>query len=564
MDKKTLAGALKSTADLLDLLGEEAFKVNAYRGAARSLESLEASFEDLQAAGFRGIPKVGPSIAAELAEYAQTGQFGPLEEAASLIPAGVLSLFRVRGLGPKKIRALWDAGTDSLEVLREACQDGRVANLKGFGAKSAATFLEAVEFALKAQERQHLSTACAVGEQLLTALGGLDARLAGSVRRGLDTIGDVEVTVQATEEQIEARLTGVAEDLGRAEAYPAVTGRVNGVPVEVGYGPAATRGALDLMFGGSKAFQHVLLDRAAELGLTLDSAGLRRGSELLPSTTEAEVADQLNLPLPPPEYREAEHLERGWQDLPPPEQLITVADIRGTLHTHTTWSDATASLREMAEAAVALGHTYLGTGDHSRAAAYANGMTLERLHAYIKEIRELQRAGVPLLAGAEVDILEDGSLDYPDEDLAGLDYVVASVHSYFQLSQERQTERLIRAVRHPLITILGHPTGRLLLRRPSYALDLDAVLAAAAQRGTVVEINASPYRFDLDWRAALRWRDRLQFAINTDAHSPAGLRDIGYGVMVARKAGLTPDLVVNSLGQQEFLDFVARQRAARS
>ncbi|PTA67862.1 DNA polymerase/3'-5' exonuclease PolX [Deinococcus arcticus] len=560
-----MVGVLKTTADLLDLLGsaDNAFRAQAFRSAARSLEGLDTEAEALINAGFAGVPKVGKTIAADLLAYARGGAFAPLEDAASLIPAGVLSLFRVRGLGPKKIRALWDAGIDSLEGLREACRDGRVAALRGFGAKSAAAFLGAVEFALAAQERQHLSTACEVTEGLCRRLAAFEPRPAGDVRRGLDTVRAARVTVTGSPADLSAALAGVVEDLSPLEGQPVLAGRVDGVPVEVAYAPTPDqRGALDLLMGGSAPYRESLQAAAKAQGLELGGHGLLRAGQPLATPTEASVAQALNLPLRPAEYREPEH-DDLWQTLPHPDELVTVAHLRGLLHTHSTWSDGAASLAEMARETLRLGHRYLGTGDHSRAAHYAGGLSIERLQAQLKEIRELRAAGLPIVAGAEVDILEDGTLDYPDDVLEELDYVVASVHSLFTLDAARQTERLIRAAQHPLVTILGHPTGRLLLRRPGYALDLDAVLAACAARGTVVEINANAYRLDLDWRVALRWRERLTFAINTDAHVPAGLGDTRYGVMVARKAGLMPAQVVNTLDQEAFLAFVAAQRAAR-
>ena len=564
--RKSLVGILKTTADLLDLLGvgDDPFRAQAFRSAARSLEGVDAEVEALAAREFAGIPKVGKAIATDLVAYVQTGIFGPLEDAASLIPAGVLSLFRVRGLGPKKIRALWDAGIDSLEGLREACRDGRVAALKGFGAKSAASFLEAVEFALSAQERQHLSTALEVTEALCRRLDGLEPRIAGDVRRGLDTVRVARVTVTAPPEAVQERLSGVVEDLAPVEGKPLFAGRVDGVPVEIAYAPTPDiRGALDLMMGGSTAYREALRAEAKGRGFDFSGHGLKRDGQVLDTPTEADAMRLLELPLRPAEYREPEH-DGIWDTLPPPEQLVTVSDLHGMLHTHSTWSDGAASIADMAAETVRLGHGFLGTGDHSRAAHYANGLSIERLHAQLKEVRELQAAGVPLVAGAEVDILDDGTLDYPDDVLAELDYVVASVHSLFTLDAARQTERLVRAASHPLVTILGHPTGRLLLRRPGYALDLDAVLAACAANGTVVEINANAYRLDVDWRVALAWRDRLKFAINTDAHVPSGLRDAKYGVMVARKAGLTPAQVVNTLERDAFLTFVAQQRAGRN
>ncbi|TDE86075.1 DNA polymerase/3'-5' exonuclease PolX [Deinococcus sp. S9] len=560
--RKQLVGVLNTTADLLDVLGQEPFRANAYRGAARSLEATGTPVADLVATGFAGIPKVGKAIAADLAAFVTTGTFAPLEEAASQVAPGVLGLFRVRGLGPKKIRALWDAGIDSLEVLREAARDGRVAALKGFGAKSAATILEAVEFVLSTQDRQHLSTGLDVSDTLAAWLDGLEPRLAGDARRGLETVRTVRVTVTGSAEDVTARLAERVEALARLDPKPLLTGRVDGVPVEIAYAPAEARGALDLMMGGSTEYRASLRAQAKAQGFDLSGRGLKRAGQLLPTPAEADVTRALGCPLRPAEYREPEH-DAVWETLPPPAELVTVADLRGLLHTHSIWSDGAATLPEMVETAARLGR-YLGTGDHSRAAHYANGMSIERLRAYVREIRELQRAGLPLLAGAEVDILEDGSLDYPDEELLSLDYVVASVHSHFTLDAGRQTERLVRAVSHPLVTILGHPTGHLLLRRPGYALDLDAVLAAASANGTVVEINANPARLDLDWRYALRWRDRLTFAINTDAHVPAGLGDTRYGVAVARKAGLTPAQVVNTLSQEEFLAFVRRQREART
>lgn len=563
LNKKQVVGVLKSTADVLELLGEDEFRVKAFAAAARAFEALEEDFDEVLARGFRGVPKVGATLGAELREFAQTGLLPSFENAAALVPPGVLSLFRVRGLGPKKIRALWNAGVASLEELREACLSGRVAALKGFGAKSQAGILENVEFALRAQGRQHLSTALTVAEQLCQALAGFSPRLAGGLRRGMESVADVDLTVTGEREAVRAALAPLVTNLAHGD-FPVWRGEVNGVPVEVGYAEPNTRGAVDLMFGGG-AWRDLVLGQAEARGFELSSLGLRRGDATLPTPSETDVLAHLALPFTLPEYREAEHLARGLAGLPGAKELLRTEDILGLLHTHSVWSDGAASVEDMAREAlrVAGEKAYLGTGDHSQSAFYAGGMSLERLRAQVREVRGLQAAGLPLLAGAEVDILEDGSLDYPDEELASLDYVVASVHSYFNLEAARQTERLVRAATHPLVTILGHPTGRLLLRRPSYALDLDAVLQAAAARGTVVEINANAYRLDLDWRDALRWRGKVKFAVNTDAHVLAGLHDSRFGVMVARKAGLTKADVVNCLSREDFLAFVQGQRAAR-
>lgn len=560
--RKLIVHTLERTADLLDVLAEDEFKAKAYRSAARSLEGLTVDTPELLQKEFMGIPKVGKSIAAELSDFARTGTFAPLVAAAAQLPPGLLGLLDVRGLGPKKIRSLWQAGIDSLENLREALENGQVAALKGFGAKSAASILESVEFVFEARQRQHLSTGLDVAETLLGHLSGLEARVAGDVRRGLETVRVARVTVTGTPDDITARLGEVVADLAPIEPKPLLGGTLDGVPVEIACSNAEARGALDLLMGGSTHYREQVRAEAAAKGYDLTGRGLKRGGALIPTPTEQDVLRELGLPYRPAEYREAEH-DDLWPTLPAPEELIQVAHLRGMLHTHSTWSDGQASIREMAEETVRLGHEFLGTGDHSRAAFYANGLSVERLQAQLKEVRELQAAGVPVVAGAEVDILEDGSLDYPDDVLAELDYVVASVHSHFTLDAARQTERLIRAVSHPLVTILGHATGRLLLRRGPYPLDLDAVLAACEATGTVVEINANPSRLDVDWRFVLRWRERLKWAINTDAHVPAGLQDARYGVLVARKAGLTPPMVVNTLGREEFLQFVAQQQAGR-
>ncbi|GAA4023508.1 DNA polymerase/3'-5' exonuclease PolX [Deinococcus rubellus] len=561
-DKKAAAAALETTADLLDVLGAEAFRAQAYRSAARSIETLEDWTAAAQS-NFKGIPKVGTALAGALIEAVQIGRFGPLDEAQAQVPPGVVDLLRVRGLGPKKVRALWQAGFDSLEALREGLNNGSVTAIKGFGAKTAATLLEAVEFVLASQGRQRMNTAMDVAEELIKRLSHLDARTSGDVRRHSETARSVRVTVSATPEQIRAALEGV--ELEQVDKRPVLAGSWEGVPIEIPYAGAEVRGALDLMMGGSRPYREELRAEAARQGFDLNGRGLHRGKqgigETLPTPTEQDVLNALRLPYRPAEYREAEH-DDIWQDLPTVDELITAQQIKGLIHTHSTWSDGAASLREMGEAARGLGG-YLGTADHSQSAFYANGLTPERLRAQLKEVRELQRAGLPLIAGSEVDILEDGSLDFNDDLLSELDYVVASVHSHFTLGEAAQTERLIKAASHPLITVLGHPTGRLLLRRPSYPVNLDAVLDACQAHGTVVEINASPYRLDIDWRYALRYRGRLKFAINTDAHAVHGLDDTRYGAWVARKAGLRPENVVNTLSQTEFLNFVAAQRASR-
>ncbi len=563
LTRKSLVNALKTTADILEMLGDDnAFKAKAYQSAARSLEDLHIEFADLQAKNFSGISKVGKSIALELKNYAETGIFAPLAEASQQVPAGVLGLFKVRGLGPKKIRALWDAGFDSLSSLQTGAQDGSLAKIKGFGAKSAETILKAVEFALLSSQRVLLSAGLHACEALITALADFSPALSGDVRRGLETVRVARITVTGDAEEILARLANVVSDLSAVENKPVFAGHLQFVPVEVAYAPASARGALDLMMGGSTHYRETLRAQAVAKGYKLSGRGLQKEGVIIPTPSELDVMKTLDLPLRPAEYREREH-DKIWQQLPAPAALIKVDDLKGMLHTHSLWSDGSSNIKIMAETAVQLGHHFLGTGDHSRAAHYANGLSLERLKDYLAEIRALQADGVPVIAGVEVDILEDGALDYPDEILAELDYVVASVHSLFTLDKIKQTERLIKAVSHPLITILAHPTGGILLRRSGYEVDLEAVLKACEDNKTVVEINANPQRLDLDWRVALAWRDRLLFAINTDAHVTHGLADSKYGVAIARKAGLKPEQIINTLSLPQLHNFIRKQREAR-
>lgn len=553
---KAALHALNLTADLLDVLGADAFRSQAYRAAARSLEGRglegEEAWREMAAAGFKGVPKVGVALAGALQEAVQTGQFGPLQEAAGELPPGILELLEVRGLGPKKVRALWLSGIDSLEALREGLENGAVAAIKGFGAKTAQTLLEAVEFALSAQQRQRLNVALDLSGELARLLSAshpdFKPVLSGEAARGLETAARAEVLVTGTPAEVAAALPWPTETQGQTGPGQTLVGEHDQLAFAVHAVAPGQRGAAEVWYASPDSYR-------AQLG---------EGVLDIQAATQADFWQMLGQPERPAEYREAEH-DSLWQSLPPPAELITEADILGYIHTHSTYSDGAAGLQEMASAAMGRGAgCYLGSADHSQAAHYARGLSPERLRAQLKEIAELRRAGLSIVAGSEVDILEDGRLDFDDDLLAELDYVVASVHSHFGLGQAAQTERLVRAASHPLVTVLGHPTGRLLLRRGGYDLDLEAVLGVCAERQTVVEINASPYRLDLDWRWALRWRGKLKFAINTDAHAPGGLDDIRYGVMVARKAALRPADVVNTLSQQGFMDFVAQQRQARS
>ncbi len=551
MDKKDLAGQLKEAARLLEVLGDDAFRARAYQNAARQLEAFEGDFEALVAGGrFSDIRGIGAGLAAELSAAAEEGLLPLLGGLRERVPAGVRDLFVVSGLGAKKIAVLWAEGVDSLEALLAAADDGRVAALKGFGAKSAEKFRAGAAFALEAGRRWRLDQAALLAGQLVAVLAEAFPRarvaVAGELRRSLETVDAVELVVSgADQESVTALLGDYLEALG-VVGDGQLEGVLDGRPVRVTLCAPEAFGAALALTTGNEAYLDTLRRAANAQGLSLTSNGLEGTSGHIPSDSEEALFAALELPTVPPELREE-------ADAAPVPDLLEESDIRGLVHNHSTWSDAVNSIPEMVAAAQGLGYAYLAMADHSRSSFYANGLSIERVAAQAEEIdalrRQLDEAGsaFELLHGIEVDILPDGSLDYPDEVLATLDYTVVSVHQNFTLSRAEQTERIVTAVRHPLASILGHATGRLMLRRPPYEVDLEAVIDACAESGTVIEINASPYRLDLDWRwVRVAKAEGCRFSVNPDAHRSDGFDDVRYGVGMARKAGLTPAEVVNT------------------
>jgi len=577
VQREIIARVLREVATLLELEGENPFRVRAYENAARAVEGLAEEPQELLEAGtLAEVRGIGAGLVAAIAEILQTGKLQLRTDLAAKYPPGLLDLFRVGGLGPKKIRILHrELGIGSLADLEAACRAGRIAELPGFGAKSQAAILAGLESLRRYEERHLVSDALPAAERLLAHLMAcphvVRAEIAGSLRRRRETIGDLDLVAAVGASDREA----VAEHFARAD----------GVDRVLASGP--TKVSLQLLggfqsdlrmvdeeefaaalhhFTGSKEHNVSIRSRAKRAGLTVNEYGVFRGEERLQVRSEAELFERLGLPFIAPELREGldeiELAERG--ELP---ILIERADLAGTFHVHTTWSDGRASLSEMAEGAAALGWSYLGIADHSRSAAYAGGLSADQVRAQWREIDEWNQRGQRprLFKGIECDILADGALDFDDQLLLGFDYVVASVHSRFRLPIEEMTARLVRAVSHPCVTFLGHPTGRLLLARESYELDLDAVLDVAAERGVIVELNANPHRLDLDWRPLRGWLRRgCATSIHPDAHSVAGLGDVDWGVAIARKAGAAAPQVLNtrSLAEVESY-FEARRRRAR-
>lgn len=558
MTKKDALNALSQTADLLELLGGNDFRAAAYRKSERLLERWEGNWDAAIDDGFKDAPGVSVQTGRNLVQYAQTGVFQPLEELRLSVPSSVVDLFRVRGLGPKKIRALWDAGVDSIFALVASAKAGELSGFKGFGKSTQDKLLEAAQFVLNTGERHRLHAAELAFLRLSAALEGIaQVHAAGSYRRGFETIGDLDAVAVGDSAAICAALEpfGIAPD---ASFQWLLSATLEGVKLQLAVATPDTLGAALLVMTGSKAYLERVMTASSERGLELSSQGLSRAGAVLPTPTEQAAFAILELPSRIPEWREAEHDAVA---LPDSAQLVQLSDVRGMLHVHTTYSDGAHSVLEMALAAQKLGMTHLGICDHSQGAFYAGGLTPARVRQQWLEIDAVNAdlQNFRILKGIESDILGDGSLDYDDALLGGFDFVVASVHSKFDLSEADQTSRLIKAVQNPFTTILGHPTGRLLLRRPSYKLDIPAVLEAARDAGAVVEINASPYRLDLDWREVLKAQNQW-YAVNTDAHHVTGYDDLKYGVHSARKGAVTKGRFINALSTSEFLEFARAKR----
>lgn len=548
--KKELIGQLSEASRLLELVGAEGFRAGAYANAVRQLEAFEGDFVVLfmerRLGELRGI---GKGLAAEIYLLNEQERLAVLDELYVQVPEGVRGLLQVAGLGPKKAQVLWQNGIEDVGMLAEAAQDGRLAKLKGFGAKSAGVLGAAAAFALNARKRLRLDEAEALGAYLSGGLTQLLPSLAltwaGELRRGLETVGSLRgVAVGVTEAELQTALAalGVQTETDENRVYGTLEGRT----LELSVTSPADFGAVLTLQTGDEAFVEALRNHGERAGVQLEPAGLTRMGERLEVPTEADVFAALGLADTPPERRD---LPLGTEA----GSLITLRDMRGLVHNHSSYSDGAATLSEMVAQARHLGYSYLAMADHSKSSFYANGLTAERVALQAQEIgairQELEDEGSDfvVLHGLEVDIMTDGTLDFPDELLATLDYAVVSVHQHFTLELAKQTERIVRAVHNPYADILAHMTGRLLLRRPGYEVDIEEVLQACAETGTLVEINANPRRLDLDWRHVLRARELgCRFAINPDAHHPDGYDDVRYGVLMARKAGLSAAEVANT------------------
>lgn len=581
MENSTVARVLSEIADLLEIQGANPFRIRAYRNAARTVEGQTKPLQRVLADGgdLTELPGVGKDMASHITEILDTGEATVHRELLAEIPAGLLDLMRLPNVGPKRAGQLHQAlGVETVDALEAAAQEGRVAELKGFGAQSQDKILAGIVEYRQHQERLRLADAERHARPLLDYLGESPEltrlEVAGSYRRRRETVGDLDLLgiVEGGEDaarRVMERFTAypqVAEVQMSGTTRSSVT-LGSGLQVDLRLLPPESYGAALIYFTGSKEHNVRLRQRAVSRGLTVseygvfpvtDGEGDEEDPDPVAGATEEDVYGALDLPWIPPELRE----DRGEIDataqgkLP---RLITLDDLRGDLQMHSTWSDGKNSIEQMLEACVDRGYEYFALTDHSQALAMANGLDRKRLAEQWKEIDEIaaRHPEIRFLKSLEVDILGDGSLDMDDEMLEGLDMVLVSVHSRFELSEAKQTERVTRALQHPRVHVLAHPTGRILNRRKPFALDVDAVLQCAAEHRVAVELNAAPERLDLKDTHLMRARELgVPVVISTDAHSIRHLDWMRHGVEQARRAWLEPRHVLNTRPLEDVLDFL--------
>ena len=569
MDKKEVAAVLEEIALLLELAGENPFKVRAYEAGARAVLTFPGDLDAARRSGeLARVKGIGKSLAGVISELLSRGESVLYRELKDKTPPGLLELLRVPGLGPKKARVLFDElHITSLGELEYACQENRLVALPGFGAKSQ----EKIKAGLAGLSRYDglfrlgdlLPLAESLAARWRSVPGILRLEVAGPARRRLEVADAIDLAV-ATEHphQVLAELEKVlgAEIVERAPGQ-AQTTLPQGVRLRLTLAAPGGFGAAWLAATGNAEHLLALADLARGHNLELTPQGLWTEGRLQPSREEDDIYRRLGLPFIPPELREgAGEVEAGRQNLLP--RLIVPEDIRGCFHVHSYYSDGVNSLEELIAAAKQRGWSYLGLSDHSQSAYYAGGLKapdLERQRTEVA-IRRREHPDFTLFWGVEADILSDGSLDYPDETLEAFDFVIASIHSQFSLAREAMTERILTALANPFCTMLGHLSGRLLLAREPYAHDLEAILKFAGAHQVIVEINASPYRLDLDWRWLRRAKELgILISINPDAHSLEGLDDVNYGVMMARKGWLAPEDVINTYPSAEVANILRRR-----
>jgi len=559
MTKDQVAASLREIGTILELNGENPFKCRAYLNAARTLETSPTDLAELVQTDRLGeLPGIGDALREKITTLVTTGKLPYLEELRTTIPSGLLSLLDLPGLGPKKLRLLRDQlKVESIEALTQACQDGRLASLDGFGEKTATNLLDSIQRRATYSKLHRLGTALPAAQSLLSHLRDCpsvnQAEIAGSLRRGKEIVKDLDLIASSNKPKEVMKAFISAPNVEKVIAHGETKSSViltGGIPCDLRVVPPEVWPTALAHFTGSKEHNIALRQRAIDRGLHLSEWGLVKGKSKTPLKLkeEKDLHKALGLAFIPPELREdsGEIAAAEKDELP---DLLTRDQIHGCLHNHTLASDGQDTLDAMAQAAADLGLEWLGIADHSKSSFQANGLDAKRLEKQIEEIQTLnsKKPKCTLLSGTECDILKGGKLDFPDSLLKELDYVVASVHSGFTSDEKEMTDRILRAIENPHVTCLGHLTGRLLLEREAYPVNIPKILDAAAANGTWIELNANPWRLDLDWRWWHKARDLgILCCINPDAHKTSHLRFLDFGVTLARKGWLRAQDVVNT------------------
>ena len=564
MKNEFIAVQFELLADLLEIQGANPFRIRAYRNAARTISSTSESLSDLVATKqdltqFAGI---GKDLAKQIEEITTKGQHSALEELRKQIPGGVLDMLRIPGVGPKKVSVFFnELGLKSLEDLKAACEAGRLSKLKGFGKKTEESILANIATATEQSQRASISDARAAAEAIVEDLQKLkevgQVAVAGSCRRRKETCGDLDVLATCSDSgppmDCLAAHPLVESVLQRGETKQRVRLKT-GMELDLRVVPEESFGAAMQYFTGSKEHNVVVRQRAKDLGLKLNEYGVFRDDVQVAGRTEEEVYAAVGLPWFPPELRENRH-EFEWADAGKLPELVTLTDIKGDLHMHTTASDGAATIEQMAIAARERGLKYIAITDHSKRVSMANGLDANRLRKHWEDIRRIREtiSGIEILCGIECDILEDATMDLPDDVLAEADWVIAVLHYGLKQPGDQIMKRLMTAVTNPHVDIIGHCTGRMIGRREGADINFSELLKAAADNQVMMEINAHPSRLDLDDIHAAAAKDLgIPIVISTDSHSVNGFEVLEYGVDQARRAGLTKDDVANTRTLKEF------------
>ncbi|MHB8109609.1 MAG: DNA polymerase/3'-5' exonuclease PolX [Syntrophorhabdaceae bacterium] len=562
MSSTNIIGILEDIGRLLEIKGENSFKCRAYLNAARTLSDNMLDLDQIVVEGrMRELKGIGEAIAARIAEYLTTGKIEYYEKLKAEYPYSLLELSAIPNLGPRKIKLLFESfNIASIGELEYACRENRLVNLTGFGEKSQERILKGIEF-VKKHKGEHLFSevypqALAIRDRLKAKVPGNRIEICGSIRRRKEIIKDVDILVAGNDKKAPSlaftTLSGIEEIYLTGDTKTSVR-LISGIDADLRVVDPADYPCALIYFTGSKEHNVRLRGIAKKRGLKLNEYGLFHGEATVGVDSEEDVYGYLGLSYIPPEMREdlgeIEAAESG--RLP---RLVEEEEIRGVFHIHTQFSDGSDSIEIMADAARKLGFTYIGISDHSKSAYYARGLKVDDIRRQWDRIDELNQRwpGFYIFKGIESDILPDGSLDYDEDILKGFDFIVGSIHSNFKLKRDEQMTRLIQAISNPYMTILGHPTGRLLLSREGYDIDMRTIIDEAAKHDTVIELNASPYRLDIDWRHLPYAKSKnVLISINPDAHGTSGLTEVFYGVCIARKGWQEKKDILNTRSVEE-------------